>query len=195
MTAFDEYIARGERFLAGEGDDDAKDLVRLLCAAIASQDPTYKHGLSLYRGTVNGYPRYTNDDARKDVERLVAKMRVLRDERAHEMAIAKLSAAAKGATIVIQDVGNASSSSTATATATVSISQALDALESCSLSPEELSEMKAAIAELEAAKGKAPETICEKASKLLDLAKKGADTAKAVAPYVAGALSALGTII
>lgn len=91
----------------------------------------------------------------------------------------------------LQNVGNASSSSTASANAMVSISQAFDALESCSLSPEELSEMKAAIADLEVAKGKDPETVCEKASKLLDLAKKGADTAKAVAPFVAAALSAL----
>lgn len=95
----------------------------------------------------------------------------------------------------MQNMGNASSNSTATANVTVTISQTLDMLESCSLSPGELSEMKAAIADLEAAKGKAPETVCEKASKLLDLAKKGADTAKAVAPYVAAALGTLGTVI
>lgn len=195
MTALDECIARGERFLAGEGDDGAKALVNLLCGAIAPLDPGYKKGLARYRATVNGYPPYTDGAARRDVEILVSKMKVLRDEREHDMAIAKLNAAAKGATIVIQDVGNASSSSTATANATVTISQTLDALESCSLLPEELSEMKAAVADLEAAKGKAPETICEKASRLLDLAKKGADTAKAVAPYVAGALAALGAII
>lgn len=193
MTAFDEYIARGERFLAGNGDDDAKDLVRLLCAAIASQDPTYKHGLSLYRGAVNGHPRYTDDEARKDVERLVGKMKVLRDAMEHEAAIARLNAAAAGVNL---SVNNSNSNvATATANATVTISQAFDALESCSLSPEELSEMKAAIADLEASKGKGPETICEKASKLLDLAKKGADTAKAVAPYVAGALATLGAIL
>lgn len=51
--------------------------------------------------------------------------------------------------------------------------------------------IKAAIADLEAAKGDRPETICEKASKLLDLAKKGADAAKAVAPFVAQALSSI----
>ena len=193
MTALDECIARGERFLAGEGDDGAKALVNLLCGAIASLDSSYKKGLARYRATFNGYPPYTDEDARRDVEILVSKMKVLRDEREHDMAIAKLNAAAKGATIVIQDVGN--SSSTATANAAVTVSQAIDALESCSLSPEELSEMKAAIVDLEAAKGKAPETLCEKASMLLDLAKKCADTAKAVAPYVAGALATLGTIL
>lgn len=193
MTAFDEYIARGKRFLADEGDDDAKSLVILFCGALAARDQNYKTGLARYRTTVNGYPVYTDGDARRDVEILVSKMRVLRDKEAHDMAIAKLNAAARGATIVIQDVGN--SSSTATANATVTISQTLDALESCSLSPGELSEMKAAVADLEASKGKAPETVCEKASKLLDLAKKGADTAKAVAPYVAGALATLGAIL
>lgn len=193
MTAFDEYIARGERFLADEGDDDAKSLVNLFCGALAARNQNYKTGLARYRVTVcSGHP-YTDDDAREDVRILVAKMRVLRDKEAHDMAIAKLNARASGAAIVIQDVGN--SSSTATANATVTISQTLDALESCSLSPGELSEMKAAVADLEAAKGKAPETVCEKASKLLDLAKKGADTAKAVAPYVAGALATLGTIL
>ena len=127
MTALDEYIARGERFLSGEGDDDAKDLVRLLCAAIASQDPTYKHGLSLYRGTVNGYPRYTDDDARKDVERIVAKMKVLRDEKEHDLEVARLNAAAAGVSVAVDNSN--SNVATATASATVTISQAIDAVD------------------------------------------------------------------
>lgn len=52
-----------------------------------------------------------------------------------------------------------------------------------------MKEIKAAIVDLEAAKDDRPESICQKASKLLDLVKKGADTAKAVAPFVAHALS------
>ncbi|MBM6784445.1 hypothetical protein H6A08_08785 [Enorma massiliensis] len=143
MTTLDECIARGERFLAGEGDDGAKALVNLLCGAIASLDPSYKKGLARYRATVNGYLPYTDGDARRDVEILVSKMKVLRDEKAHEMAIAKLNAAAKGATIIIQDVGNASSNSTATANATVTISQAIEAVDADpALSDEQKAELQ-----------------------------------------------------
>lgn len=73
----------------------------------------------------------------------------------------------------------------------VTISQTIKKLDRCGLDKEEMKAIKAAIADLEAAKGDRPETICEKASKLLDLAKKGADAAKAVAPFVAQALSSI----
>lgn len=73
----------------------------------------------------------------------------------------------------------------------MTISQTIKKLDRCGLDKEEMKAIKAAIADLEAAKGDRPETICEKASKLLDLAKKGADAAKAVAPFVAQALSSI----
>lgn len=92
----------------------------------------------------------------------------------------------------LNNIGNSSSTSNATASNVVTISQAFDALESCEISQDELAALKVAIVDLEAAKGKSPEAVCEKASRLLDLAKKGADTAKAVAPFVAAVLSAFG---
>lgn len=80
----------------------------------------------------------------------------------------------------------------ASASTVVTMPQVFDELESLIHDDAELSEIKAAVADLEAAKGKSPETICDKASKLLDLAKKGADVAKAVGPLIAMALQGMG---
>lgn len=99
----------------------------------------------------------------------------------HELAVAQAGAANNVATADAQ----------ATASVQVKISQTVEALESCQLSAEDLTALKAAITDLAAARGKAPETICEKASKLLDLAKKGVDIATAVAPFVASVLQTL----
>ncbi len=79
----------------------------------------------------------------------------------------------------------------ATAAAEVTMSQVIESLDSHVADDAELAEIKAAVADLEAAKGKSPETICDKASKLLDLAKKGVDVTKAVAPHVAMALQGM----
>lgn len=79
--------------------------------------------------------------------------------------------------------------SSANATVEVTFHQTIRALDSCNLDDGTMKEIKAAIVDLEAAKDDRPESICQKASKLLDLVKKGADTAKAVAPFVAHALS------
>lgn len=190
MSAVDEFIARCDEVIAHPKDFDQRMLAGLSSEICASFNHVIPH-ISNYRGMhINGeVPPYTVQDIRK----LRGKLAVYRDEKEHELEVARLNAAAAGVSVAVDN--SSSSVATAIATAEVTISQTLDALESCSLSPEELSEMKAAIADLEAAKGKAPETLCEKASRLLDLAKKGADTAKAVAPYVAGALGTLGTIL
>ena len=87
---------------------------------------------------------------------------------------------------------SATAQASATAAAEVTMSQVIESLDSHIVDDAELAEIKAAVADLEAAKGKSPETICDKASKLLDLAKKGVDVAKAVAPYVAMALQGMG---
>lgn len=85
----------------------------------------------------------------------------------------------------------AEASASATADVAVSMTQAIRALDDCRIGREETDALKAAIADLSAAGKDKPETTCEKASRLLDLAKKTADTAKAVAPFVAAALSML----
>lgn len=79
--------------------------------------------------TINGRPAYAEDDARHDVEILIGKMKGVQERRAHEERVAELNAAQRGATVIIQDVGNATSSSTATAILTVTISQAIEAVD------------------------------------------------------------------
>ena len=132
---------------------------------------------------------YSDADAAHDIRVLAGKLRAHRDDIDREERIAKLNAAQRGATVIIQDVGN--SSSVATATSSVTLSQTIEVLDRCDITEDELRDIKAAISELEAAKGKSPETVLDKTSKLLDLVKKAADTAKAVAPYAAMALQAL----
>lgn len=100
------------------------------------------------------------------------------------------------ATLTSQTGDTTTISTTAQASASASVevtmSQVFGELESLVHDDSELSEIKAAVADLEAAKGKSPETICDKTSKLLDLAKKGADVAKAVGPYIAMVLQGMG---
>ncbi len=85
----------------------------------------------------------------------------------------------------------AEANSNAIANVSITMSQSIKALNSCNLSPEEIKDIKAAIADLSAEEKSNPEKVCEKAIKVLDLAKKGADTVKAVAPFVSSMLSSL----
>lgn len=105
----------------------------------------------------------------------------LQESYEHELAVAQAGAANNVAT----------ASAHATASAQVTISQTFEALESCQLTDDELSKLKAAVKDLEAAREKGPTTVCEKAAALLDLAKKGIDIVTAVAPFAA---SILGTL-
>lgn len=185
MRTVDEFIARCDEVIAETGRFNPSQLADLsseICSSFNNAIPN----ISRYRGlNINGEIRpYTVEDIR----RLRGKLAVYRDEKDHELEIAKLNAAAAGVNVAVDNVNN----NIATANATVTVSQAAEALDSCDLSSESLAAIKAAVLDLETAKNKSPETVCEKASKLLDLAKKGADTAKAVAPFVAAALSALG---
>lgn len=103
-----------------------------------------------------------------------------RERMEHELAVATAGAS------------NANLSSSVSVSVSVSLSATIDAIDKCGIDSEELSRIKAAIADLEASKGKSPETICDKASKVLDLAKKFTDVAKAVGPFVAMALQGTG---
>lgn len=151
--------------------------------------PNIKHGLRKFQMRVNFSEPYSDSEAALDIRVLAGKLRAYRDDIDREERIAKLDAAQRGATVIIQDVGN--SSSTAISTSSVTLTQTLEALDRCNVTENELRDIKAAISELEASKGKSPETVLDKTSKLLDLAKRAADTAKAVAPYAMMALQAL----
>ncbi|WP_417046244.1 hypothetical protein [Enorma massiliensis] len=202
VDAVDKYVSRiDEEISDGKASGSAAVLVRDIVGLFSDDIPGIKRGLDRYRQRiwVSGMPGPEIDNLH-DLQLLREKLLMFRGELIGDAPGTPSSGGGTGPLNIYLDNSatqtvSADSHATATATTAVTVTQTIEALESCSLSPEELSEMKAAIAELEAAKGKAPETICEKASKLLDLAKKGTDTAKAVAPYVASALSALGTIL
>lgn len=144
----------------------------------------------MYRQRISGSPSYTTDDAVKDVETLLLKMETYRDSQERQMRIAELEAAGRGAQIIVSNSGN--NEAHASASATADIRETIRAIDSCEGTDEELSALKAAVADLAAADRSEPERVCEKASRVLDLAKKGADTVKAVAPIVGTILSALG---
>ena len=192
MREIDRCIRECERFVERVERSDsikgARQIVDEVYGAM-SNVPNIKHGLRKFQMRTNFSEPYNDADAAHDIRVLAGKLRAYRDDMDREERIAKLNAAQRGATVIIQDVGN--SSSVATATSSVSLSQTIEALEECEATEEEIRNIKAAISELEAAKGKSPETVLDKTSKLLDLVKKAADTAKAVAPYAAMALQAL----
>lgn len=144
----------------------------------------------MYRQRISGSPSYTTDDAVKDVETLLLKMETYRDSQERQMRIAELEAAGRGAQIIVSNSGN--NEAHASASATADIRETIRAIDSCEGTDEELSALKAAVADLAAADRSEPERVCEKTSRVLDLAKKGADTVKAVAPIVGTILSALG---
>lgn len=192
MREIDRCIRECERFIdrseSTENIKGARQIVDEVYGAM-SNVPNIKHGLRKFQMRTSFSNPYSDTDAAHDIRVLAGKLRARRDEIDHEERMARLNAAQRGATVIIQDVGN--SSSIATATSSVTLSQTIEALDRCEITEDELRDIKAAISELEAAKGKSPETVLDKTSKLLDLVKKAADTAKAVAPYAAMALQAL----
>lgn len=176
MSMYDEYIARGERFLKGEGGDGALELVELFCGVLANDVENYKAGLRRYRMRINGSPAYTEGDARHDVEILIGKMKGVQEMRSHEERVAELNAAQRGATVVIQDVGNATSSSTATAASTVTISQAIDAVDADpELSVEQKIELQSLLVQAKGAAAKGDKGLFARmGSKIMEGVEKAA---------------------
>lgn len=190
MALFEDLIDECKALLESDDKRGAADLAKKACGVIAEYIPTYKAGLRMYRQRISGSPSYTTDDAVKDVETLLLKMEAYRNSQERQMRIAELEAAGRGAQIIVSNSGN--NEAHASASATADIRETIRAIDSCEGTDEELSALKAAVADLAAADRSEPERVCEKASRVLDLAKKGADTVKAVAPIVGTILSALG---
>lgn len=192
MREIDRCIRECERFIERVERSDnirgARQIVDEVYGAMSCV-PNIKRGMRKFQMSTDFSAPYSDADAAHDIRVLAGKLRAHRDDIDREERIAKLNAAQRGATVIIQDVGN--SSSVATATSSVTLSQTIELLDRCDITEDELRDIKAAISELEATKGKSPETVLDKTSKLLDLVKKAADTAKAVAPYAAMALQAL----
>lgn len=80
---------------------------------------------------------------------------------------------------------NITNTATASTTVTVSINQTFSKLEESDLSEEELTALKASLADVLAAKEQGPTKFAEKLSKALDLAKSSATAAKAVMDFAA----------
>lgn len=171
MSHLDELIERCDALLSGDFEQDkAVDIYGEYCIS-------YKR--AIYQETGSQIPTLLDKVERKYIVIIQKMLLAHRDRMNHQL-----------------DLARASSGSTAVSTSvnvnvSVSISQTIEALEKCSLDPEERKEIEAALAELEASKSKGAEAICDKASKVLDLVKKGVDVATAVAPFVAAALSAI----
>lgn len=96
---------------------------------------------------------------------------------------------AQGSTTTVKAEARAS----AMVDVSVAMTQAVRALDECASTEEEINALKAAAADLSATNKNNPEKVCEKVLRILDLAKKGADTVKAVAPLVAAVMSAMGS--
>lgn len=82
-------------------------------------------------------------------------------------------------------VTNITNSATASATAEVSISQTFSELEESDLSEEEITALKAALADVLAAKEQGPSKFAEKLEKALEIAKSSATAAKSVLDFAA----------
>ena len=152
MSAVDDYIARCDLAIAHATDLEPayfEQLSREICSAFNLAIPN----ISSYREGADG--PYSVDD----IKMLRWKLSVYRDESEHELTIAKLNAAARGATVVIKNVGNNSSiahaDSTATANAAVTISQAIDAVDADpGLSEEQKAELQNLLAQAKGAVAK-----------------------------------------
>lgn len=152
MSVVDDYIARCDLAIAHATDLEPayfEQLSREICSAFNPAIPN----ISNYREDPTG--PYSVDD----IKMLRGRLSVYRDEREHELTIAKLNAAARGATVVIKNVGNNSSvahaGSAATATATTTISQAIDAVDADpGLSEEQKAELQSLLTQAKGAVAK-----------------------------------------
>lgn len=171
MSQLDELIEQCDELLSGEFiQSKADDIAAAYFLA--------------YRKDIHKETNFQLDVRTAPIDKpMISTIRLLlashRDRMNHELAVAQATA------------GSTSVNTSLSVNVSVTLSQTVESLEKCSLSPEELTEIKAALLDLEASKTEEPQTVCDKASKVLDLVKKGADAAAAVAPFVAAALSAI----
>lgn len=196
MTWIDDAVDRGLSVLE---TGDRKTMNRYLNETtermIQEEVPNPRRGLNKYQSRFMAFgsggftrsPGPTDDDIREDVKVVIRRLEEWRERVMDPFSIAGKRSIENTNVNINQNV--VSSASEATATVEITMSQTVREVERCDLDENVIQAIKAAIADLEAAKGGQPETICEKASKLLDLVKKGSDAAKAVAPFVAQALS------
>ena len=168
--------------------------------------------LSVFEGRVEGLeahldtlkPRLVCDadiecDARGDLRKLKKKLRLhlatLEDRSTSEISPSIQPPSSANQSINIQNNPNiyinAESLSSSYSSSSVAISHIFEALDKCNLDGEYAHEIKEALSELDDSKSSGLETVCEKASKLLDVIKKSEEAAKPVLPFIAHALDSL----
>lgn len=151
MTTVDDYIALCDEAISAVPHRSSIELKALSDEIKCAFNPFIAH-ISNYRGA---NPSSTYSVA--DIKKLRGKLAVYRDERQHELEIARLNAAQRGAIVNISDVGNSSSisNSAASASNTVTISQAIEAVENDpSLTDEQKAEIQMMLAEAKSAAAK-----------------------------------------
>lgn len=190
MSELDELIneLESERFVS---EIDKNHLLMKACSILSDELPeTYSVGIKRFahRTRSNNFS-YSENDIENDLDIAIEKLKMLRLRMNHEIEIEKLKAAQRGATVIISEVGNSSSS--ATVTLNVSITSTVEKIDDSDVDEHIKDEIKAAILDLEAAKSNNPESVADKALKVLDIATKAGNLVSIVAPLVASALSRL----
>ena len=146
MRTADEYIARCDEAIKNADKLRPADFEHLSNEVCCAFNPVIPK-IIYYRGGLPG--PYTVED----IKQLRGKIAVYRDEKDHELEIAKLNAAARGATVILSDVGN--SRAEASAAARVTISQAFDAVDADpGLSEEQKAELQGLLAQAKGAAAK-----------------------------------------
>ncbi len=121
MSAVDEFIARCDEVIADHRGMTAGDFHDLAREIVVAFNP-FIENISHYRAG-----RSAEAYSVRDIRELRGKLAVYRDEREHELEVARLNADAAGTSL---SVSNSNSSvATATANAAVTISQAIDAVD------------------------------------------------------------------
>lgn len=194
MSWIDNLINEGKAALESADTKIMKQFIKEAINIMKSEDvPGPKSGLNLY-DPAQTFNALTEEEIKNDVNMTIEKL-----ERQKEMMLDPTSKANKQLSENrILNINNnintqaySSSSSSVQIDISIAMSQTINALDSCNLSPEEIKDIKEAIADLSAEEKSNPEKVCEKVIKVLDLAKKGADAVKAVAPLIASIFSSL----
>lgn len=193
MDIYDELIEKCQEHIKANDVAAAKKFIGETCGIISGYVPNVKDGLNMYRPLVfcdtTSNP-YTDEEVMADLKTLLGKLRVYRDERQRELELAKLKAAEKGAHVQVSAV----SASTANVNISIDIalSQAYEELEKCELSNGDIEKIKAAMADVVAARSESNEAVLDRLSKLLDFTSKGVGVAQAILLFIRLFMNAAG---
>lgn len=185
MDIYDELIEKCQEHIKANDVAAAKKFIEETRGIISGYVPNAEDGLNMYRPLVFSDTMsnpYTDEEVIADLKTLLGKLRVYRDEKQRELELAKLKAAEKGAHVQVSAV----SASTANVNISIDIalSQAYEALEKCELSNGDIEKIKAAMADVVAARSESSEAVLGRLSKLLDFTSKGVGVAQAILLFI-----------